>query len=766
MDTKLIFILLILGALVVQGHILGKRQTPTPNSDESETENTVVIDEDDEVISVEEDSNYDDEDECQNLPERAKIVAELFPEAMSREQTLKMLKRAVDMMEKPTTSSKIKRPCRQDAEIDIKAKNTLRFFTGDPTIGSTSSSSQASSAHMPDEEFCPEVFTIENNRRISDSTIKKIIDLKHNKGYSEKSISAQYPWFRRQYLPRMEQYVTVGLRTNVYDEINRYVLRKVDQAFAELSPVHDYHLRQWGFDRADELNATEFKASNTWLSKVKRLGHIVGRKVTKYKSRSDIDKAEDIERSRISFGEDYNQLSQFFPRNHILNVDQSGHKYEISNIRSLGRQGSRNHELRIDSANKNTHSYTIQPIIGRDGMPRGRLLICFREPKDNFGPEVTRRVRNLEAELGNIVAVASSSGKMSGNHTRQWVQDVLLAAIDELDRDDVTEIISTQSSDATEIAGPSWASQPPDTWTAEQQRIMSLRNMTPPSRPHTMVLLDAWGGHSSEQLVQELSRQGIFIFRIPPGTTDNLQPLDVQIFRQYKIFIKRVMEAASYHRTLRDYTDRYGIMRMHSVIWNQMQAPIYRDMFLWAWRKTDPAFDRDELVNEPPPDMVEIVQFGDQRRHACHVANCTNRAFIQCAHCRKYLCHEHFLARKCFHEGNQDFGNATSTRRPGRRDDGSDGSGGAAGATGVVGLVAGTGVAAAVGSSAAIGTSGAIAGSIGVVGSASSGQSSDAQLHNDAHHESVPLLVLDKPILQRVEVISQPSSLDSLIITD
>lgn len=202
------------------------------------------------------------------------------------------------------------------------------------------------------------------------------------------------------------------------------------------------------------MNATEFKASNTWLTRVKKLGNIVGRKVTKYKSRSDIDRSDAIQQSKITFAENYGQLSQFIPRSRILNVDQSGHKYEISNIRSLGRRGSRNHEIRIDSANKNTHSYTIQPIIGRDGYPRGRLLICFRKPRDDFGPEVARKVRNLEAELQNVMAIASKSGKMTGSHTREWINEILLPEVARIQGED-PELINSQSTNATEIVSSS-----------------------------------------------------------------------------------------------------------------------------------------------------------------------------------------------------------------------------------------------------------------------------------------------------------------------
>lgn len=225
---------------------------------------------------------------------------------------------------------------------------------------------------------------------------------------------------------------TGGLQHNMYQDINEYVQRRIDESLLRQLPIHDYHLHQWGLDRADELDVDYFKASERWLTNIKKRARLVGRKVTDLSSRSDRANAETIEESKLSFAENYRQVAHLFPHHRILNVDQSGHKYEISNLRSFARRGTRDHVLAIDSVNKNTHSYTIQPIITRNGRLIGRLLICFREPADEFGVEVRRRVRALEAELGNVVAVAIKSGKMSRRLTLRWVDQVLTPEITRL----------------------------------------------------------------------------------------------------------------------------------------------------------------------------------------------------------------------------------------------------------------------------------------------------------------------------------------------
>lgn len=747
MDWKLALLLAVLFLTVAESRRFG-RQAPTeaPDADETEIDDCITEDEDEE----------EDQLAAENVPQRALLAAEYFPDTISRERALRMLKRAVEMIEKPSSSRK---QCRRDPDIDTDAKNALRFLTGDPGIGSTTDESSSSSTSHSQEMYCPQEFAINNTRKVSDSTIKNILHL-HNSGKSEKAIQSQYRWFHRQYLPRMRQYIEAGGSHNaLYEDVDRYVQSKINASLEAKLPIHDYHLRQWGYERADELNLTSFKASQSWLTNVKKRGNLVGRKVTKLISRSDRANEAEIEESRIAFPENYRQVGHLYPHHRILNVDQSGHKYEISNLRSLARRGSRDHSLAIDSLNKNTHSYTIQPILGRDGRFRGKLLICFREPADHFGVQVTQRIRQLESELGNVVAVASRSGKMSTELTNQWVKDVLEPVIANLEEED-GDSVGSQDSQSTELAGPSWASNPPESWTPEQRRIMDLRNSTSRrGRQGVMLLLDVWGGHSSDELIESLIERNIFVLRIPARTTRDLQPLDVQVFRQYKIFVKRVMEAASYEGILQELTDRYGIMRLQSVIYNQFQAPVYRDMLLWAWRKTDPDFNADELQNSPPPDMVLKNQFEFDRHHNCEVEGCSSRAFIRCAHCRKHLCLKHFLARKCFHHDDQDFGNATSstarpTRRRDRDDDGSSGAAGAAGATGAI--VTGAGIA---GGTAFVGSNAALGASITATGSAAL----PSRGGGTRGEETLPMIPISKPYLENVVVQPPATSFEAFI---
>ena len=78
--------------------------------------------------------------------------------------------------------------------------------------------------------------------------------------------------------------------------------------------------------------------------------------------------------------------------------------------------------MNTDSANKNTHSYTAQPIISRDGRLIAKLSLVLQESGDKFGPRVAEHVRQQEREYGNIRVYASKSGNMTKHLVNQWVE--------------------------------------------------------------------------------------------------------------------------------------------------------------------------------------------------------------------------------------------------------------------------------------------------------------------------------------------------------
>lgn len=311
------------------------------------------------------------------------------------------------------------------------------------------------------------------------------------------------------------------------------------------------------------------------------------------------------------------------------------------------------------------------------------------------------------------------------------------------------------------VAGPSWASNSANL-TDEQLGILQIRNSSSTyiARPDLLLLTDAWGGHSSTTMDQELVKYKISRLQIPKHTTKKLQPLDVSFFRQYKKFWKRISETSLYQNKTREIFSRQGVINIHGLMWNQFDSPKYRDLLLWSWRKTGPNFSNDELENGHPPAIVEDIQFDLGRRHICGVDDCGRRASIRCSHCERLLCLSHFLERVCFHSRNETAPTNSSTVSTTPRPDHDDGNSGAGAG---VGAAAGASAAIATGSitGAAIGAGSAAVGSA-VVASGITIDRAGTDSASESHElEMVPLM--KPPQLESVVVQMPPSSLNHLM---
>ena len=104
------------------------------------------------------------------------------------------------------------------------------------------------------------------------------------------------------------------------------------------------------------------------------------------------------------------------------------------------------------------------------------------------------------------------------------------------------------------------------------------------------------------------------------------QPLDIYFFRQYKIVARKMI---AYIRrwflskeSLIKPNNRYFIIIMHALIYNQFQSPKFHKMLLYAWHKGG------YNVKEFDPHIFEnanqvLFQVGGQK-----CTNCTNISFI------------------------------------------------------------------------------------------------------------------------------------------
>lgn len=65
-------------------------------------------------------------------------------------------------------------------------------------------------------------------------------------------------------------------------------------------------------------------------------------------------------------------------------------------------------------------------------------------------------------------------------------------------------------------------------------------------------------------------------------------------------------------------TTRETVINLHSLIYNQFQAPVYRDMIRYAWHNTDRSYTDAELDQaRVPPRMVQDIQFEFDQSKLC-----------------------------------------------------------------------------------------------------------------------------------------------------
>ena len=90
-----------------------------------------------------------------------------------------------------------------------------------------------------------------------------------------------------------------------------------------------------------------------------------------------------------------------------------------------------------------------------------------------------------------------------------------------------------------------------------------------------------WSGNKDEEvLLEAFGGNDVDLKIIPPKITKYAQLLDVYFFRKYKVYAKRITDfikvRSSNMQSKLD--ERLFIMKLHSVIYNQLSAEGYRPM--------------------------------------------------------------------------------------------------------------------------------------------------------------------------------------------
>ena len=126
---------------------------------------------------------------------------------------------------------------------------------------------------------------------------------------------------------------------------------------------------------------------------------------------------------------------------------------------------------------------------------------------------------------------------------------------------------------------------------------------------------------------------------IPPKTTKYAQALDVYFFRQYKIYAKRIIDFIKlrFSKMQPKLHDRFLIMKLHSVIYNQLSAEARRPMLRYAWQNA--SYD----IVEPVDNFTGVIDVAFRIDIIeCAVMRCDHFAFLHCAFSSHSYCFEQF----------------------------------------------------------------------------------------------------------------------------
>ena len=90
--------------------------------------------------------------------------------------------------------------------------------------------------------------------------------------------------------------------------------------------------------------------------------------------------------------------------------------------------------------------------------------------------------------------------------------------------------------------------------------------------------------------------------------------------------------------------DRFLIMKLHSVIYNQLSTEAYRPMLCYTWQNA--GYD----IGEPVDNFTDVIDAAFRIDIIeCAVMTCDHFAFLHCVFCSHSYCFEHFTESSHLH---------------------------------------------------------------------------------------------------------------------
>ena len=155
---------------------------------------------------------------------------------------------------------------------------------------------------------------------------------------------------------------------------------------------------------------------------------------------------------------------------------------------------------------------------------------------------------------------------------------------------------------------------------------------------NSALVIDFWSGHCPVVVdVLTPPNKKIVLEIIPKGTTGQIQPLDVFDFRICKNFVRHFSDVVILSGSDMNLHSRNNIIKLQSLVHNQLSSPRYINMFKYAWYKSG-------YLEKALPEFIKpgTFGFGDNSEPRCHI--CGDLAVrVTCSWCKKPLCLKPFF---------------------------------------------------------------------------------------------------------------------------
>lgn len=229
------------------------------------------------------------------------------------------------------------------------------------------------------------------------------------------------------------------------------------------------------------------------------------------------------------------------------------------------------------------------------GLIVGDVLVCLQEASGRLGPIVEENLISVP----NVTLTCSTSGKMTRSLCEYYLDKIILKNVHE-------EFVLILDSYAGQTNAGSY--------------------------------IDRFG-------VDDKPKCNLKI--IPENCTDICQPLVTTFHRQLKYLARAISTEFALNHSSNinpsdELTTRNNVIRMQSLLHNQLSAPVFQDMIKYSWFSSGLTDERPIFLS-----VSEVCFSFSTDNKICK--KCSSSRFLKCAHCQMLLCFQCFFYDYHFH---------------------------------------------------------------------------------------------------------------------